>query len=128
MKYALFDYLTDKGINDFKTWTEKLQKTQRAKLNVRLDMLEQKGPELFPQILTGTNTAGIQKLRVPGKIQLRPMLCKGPINVKTEFTLLIGAIEKQGKLQPKKADQIADDRKKDVSKDNTRRIKHERIS
>ena len=128
MKYALFDYLTDKGINDFKTWTEKLQKTQRAKLNVRLDMLEHKGPELFPQILTGTNTAGIQKLRVPGKIQLRPMLCKGPINVKTEFTLLIGAIEKQGKLQPKKADQIADDRKKDVSKDNTRRIKHERIS
>jgi len=128
MKYALFDYLTDKGINDFKIWTEKLQKTQRGKLNLRLDMLEQKGPDLFPQILTGTDTAGIQKLRVPGKIQLRPMLCKGPINVKTEFTLLIGAIEKQDKLQPKKADQIADRRKKDVITDEKRRIKHERIS
>ena len=128
MKYALFDYVTDKGINDFKIWTEKLQKTQRAKLNARLDMLEKNGPDLFPHILTGTDTAGIQKLRVPGKVQLRPMLCKGPINVKTEFTLLIGAIEKQDKLQPKKADQIADDRKKDVIKDKTRRINHERIS
>ena len=128
MKYALFDYVTKKGINDLKIWTEKLQKPQRAKLNVRLDMLEQKGPDLFPQILTGTDTAGIQKLRVPGKIQLRPMLCKGPLNVKTEFTLLIGAIEKQGKLHPKKADQIAARRKKDVIKDKTRRIKHDRIS
>ena len=128
MKYALFDYVTDKGINDFKIWTEKLQKTQRAKLNIRLDMLENKGSDLFPQILTGTNTAGIQKLRVPGKIQLRPMVCKGPINIEKEFTLLIGAIEKQDKLQPKKADQIADKRKKDVIKDEKRRTKHERIS
>ena len=128
MKYALFDYLTDKGINDFKIWTEKLQKTQRAKLNLRLDMLENKGPDLFPNILTGTDTAGIQKLRVPGKVQLRPMLCKGPINTEKEFTLLIGAMEKQDKLQPKKADQIANKRKKDVIKDKTRRTKHERIS
>ena len=128
MKYALFDYLTNKGINDFKIWTEKLQKTQRAKLNAKLDMLKQKGPELFPHILTGTNTAGIQKLRVSGNVQLRPMLCKGPIDIEKEFTLLKGAIEKQGKLQPKKADQIASDRKKDVIKDKTRRTKHERIS
>jgi hypothetical protein len=80
MKYALFDYVTDKGTNDFKIWTEKLQKTQRAKLNSRLDMLENKGSNLFPQILTGTDTAGIQKLRVRGKVELRPMVCTGPIN------------------------------------------------
>jgi len=128
MKYALFDYVTNKGINDFKIWTEKLQKIQRAKLNIRLDMLENKGFDLFPQILTGTDTAGIQKLRVPGKVQLRPMVCKGPINIENEFTLLIGAIEKQDKLQPKKADQIADKRRKDVITDEKRRTKHERIS
>ena len=128
MKYALFDYVTDKGTNDFKIWTEKLQKTQRAKLNSRLDMLENKGSDLFPQILTGTDTAGIQKLRVRGKIELRPMVCTGPINHEKEFTLLVGAIEKQGKLEPKKADQIADKRKKEVIKDKTRRIDHERIS
>jgi hypothetical protein len=128
MKYALFDYVTDKGTNDFKIWTEKLQKTQLAKLNARLDMLENKGSDLFPQILTGTDTAGIQKLRVRGKIELRPMVCTGPINHKKEFTLLVGAIEKQGKLEPKKADQIADKRKKEVIKDKTRRIDHERIS
>lgn len=128
MKYALYDYVTDKGTNDFKNWTEKLQKTQRAKLNLRLDMLKDKGSELFPQILTGTDTAGIQKLRVPGKVQLRPMLCKGPINHEKEFTLLHGAIEVQNKLKPKNADQIADKRKKDVIKDKTRRIEHERIS
>ncbi|SMG63665.1 hypothetical protein BMETH_18341354419, partial [methanotrophic bacterial endosymbiont of Bathymodiolus sp.] len=111
-KFTLYDYLNKNGNNEFKEWTKKLQKNERAKLNARLDMLSLKGSGLFPEILTGTPTSGILKLRVKGKVQLRPMLCKGPINIEHEFTLLIGAIERDSKFVPRKADEKANDRKK----------------
>ncbi len=104
-EFTLFDYKDEKGNNDFKNWTEKLQKVERAKLNAKLDALRLHGFELFPEMLTGTPTSGILKLRVKGKVQLRPMLCKGPINHETEFTLLIGATERDSCFVPDKADE-----------------------
>lgn len=127
-KFALLDYLDEKGNNDFKNWTEKLQKVERAKLNAKLDMLKLLGTELFPHVLTDTPTAGIQKLRVKGNVQLRPMLCRGPINHDTEFTLLIGAKERGGCLVPKDVDKEADKRKKIVIENPNRRCCHERVS
>lgn len=62
-------------------------------------------------MLTDTSTPGIQKLRVKGNVQLRPMLCKGPIHNDSEFTLLIGAIERDSCLSPDKADEKANQRK-----------------
>lgn len=129
MAFLLYDYLSQTGNNEFQTWTEQLQKVQRAKLNARLDMLENHGDGLFPEILTGTNTPGILKLRVKGNVQLRPMLCKGPIEIEREYTLLLGAVEIGGKLKPTKADELANDCKAEVlQQPNTRRKKHERIS
>ena len=61
-------------------------------------MLEKEGSNLFPQMLCGTETPGILKLRVKGNVQLRPMLCRGPIEIDKEFTLLLGACEVGGKL------------------------------
>ena len=69
-KFILYDYLNEHGHNEFKEWTQKLQKVECAKLNARLDMLASQGSELFPQILTGTPTAGILKLRVKVKSNL----------------------------------------------------------
>lgn len=128
MKFTLYDYLNKNNDNEFKNWTEQLQKIERAKLNVRLDMLALQGSSLFPHILTGTPTAGILKLRVKGKIQLRPMLCKGPVNNKSEFTLLIGATECDSKFVPREADKKANDRKKIIIEIPTRRCSHERVS
>ena len=127
-KFTLYDYLNENGNNEFKEWTKKLQKIERAKLNVRLDMLSSQGSGLFPEILTGTPTAGILKLRVRGKVQLRPMLCKGPINNEHEFTLLIGATERDFKFVPRKADEKANDRKKIIIETPNRRCSHERVS
>ena len=124
----LYDYLNENGNNEFKEWTEKLQKSERAKLNVKLDMLASKGSELFPEILTGTPTAGILKLRVKGKVQLRPMLCKGPVNKEHEFTLLIGATERDSKFVPRKSDEKANNRKKIIIENPKRRCSHERVS
>ena len=129
MPFKLFDYCDADGLNDFKDWSKNLQSPQRGKLNAKLDMLALQGSSLFPEVLTGTDTAGILKLRVKGNVQLRPMLCEGPIDVTKEFTLLLGAIEVDGNLKPKKADQIANKRKNEVKKDHHhRRIDHERVS
>jgi hypothetical protein len=127
-EFTLSDYIDEKGNNDFKKWTETLQKVERAKLNAKLDMLKLFGSELFPEVLTGTPTSGIQKLRVKGKVQLRPMLCKGPINHETEFTLLIGATEKGNLLIPKDVDKEANKRKKMIMENPNRRKDHERVS
>lgn len=128
MSYILFDYVDQQGKNVFKDWAQGLQKAECAKLNAKLDMLERLGTDLFPQLLSGTDTPGILKLRVHGKVQLRPLLCYGPIKINGEFTLLMGAIEKGSKLIPKNADQTADTCKTAVMADpNNRRKHHERI-
>ena len=128
MPYKLFDYVDGHGRNVFKDWTQGLQKKELGKLNAKLDMLEMHGADLFPNTLSGTDTAGIQKLRVHGKVQLRPLLCLGPINVDAEFTLLMGATERDSKLVPEDADQTADTHKNAVLADpNNRRKKHERV-
>ena len=129
MGFKIFDYCNSAGENEFNAWTQTLQPIQRGKLNAKLDMLKMLGAGLFPEVLTGTDTPGILKLRIRGNVQLRPMLCKGPIDVDKEFSLLVGAIEVGGKLRPKHADVIADGRKEEIRRDpDNRRVKHERVS
>jgi len=127
-EFNLYDYKDENNNNEFEKWTKKLQKVEIAKLNLRLDMLKHKGLELFPGILTGTPTAGILKLRIKGKTQLRPMLCKGPIDKDNEFTLLIGAIERGSKFIPSKADETANARKNKIIKNTTQRCNHARVN
>ena len=75
-------------------------------LNQKLDMLERCGSELPPKLLAGPIkskrkkklVSHIYKLIIHGDRMLRPMLCKGPINMPSEFTLLLGAIEVGGVL------------------------------
>ncbi|MEK6787939.1 MAG: hypothetical protein AABY68_03200 [Pseudomonadota bacterium] len=129
MTYKLFDYIDASGKNPFKEWTEGLQKRDRAKLNQKLDSLEKHGEGLYPYLLTGSPVAGIQKLRVRGNVELRPMLCHGPIAHDTEFTLLCGATEVGGELEPANAPNKADERKAEVGADpENRRKDHERVS
>lgn len=129
MAFKLFDYVNPAGENSFKEWTEGLQVTQKAKLNEKLDKLAIHGDELHPQILSDTDTPGIQKIRVHGNVQLRPLLCKGPIDVDGEYTLLIGAKEVGFKLIPKGVEKKAKSRKVEVKLDPVNRRKdHERVS
>lgn len=128
MSFKLFDYCSLQGKNEFKVWAQKLQSAERGKLRSKLDMLEQNGDGLFPELLSATNTPGILKLRIKGKVQLRPMLCRGPVSVGQEYTLLLGAIEVGGELDPVLADAIAMQHKEAVlAAPTTRRIDHERV-
>ena len=64
-------------------------------------MLARSGSELGPQLLAGPVRSKkskkavphIYKLRLNGDRALRPLLCKGPIDMDQEFTLLLGAVE-----------------------------------
>ncbi len=128
--YKLFDYINKSDSNEFKKWTEGLQKKQIAKLNQKLDKLEISGDELMPQLLTDSNVPGVKKLRITVQnVQLRPLLCNGPVNNDKEYTLLMGAKEIGDKWHPKKAPETALKKLKEITRDpENRRRKHERVN
>lgn len=130
MSYTLCDFLEVNGGNTIKTWTEGLQKRDRARLNQKLDMLEQHGTGLPPRLLSQTGVPRIKKLRITGRKvpTLRPMLCQGPINNDEEFTLLQGAVEQDGELVPADALKRAKENREAVVKNPSRRCPHDRVS
>jgi hypothetical protein len=126
--WAIYDHVDRDGENVIAKWARGLENTQRKKLRAKLDMLTQAGPDLPTQLLSHTGVAHIYKLRVTGNVQLRPMLCKGPIDNESEFTLLLGAIEVGNRLKPSDAAEIAAAIREEVIVDpNNRRCAHERI-
>ncbi len=128
MPFLLYDYLNAHGESEIQPWIEKLQKKERAKLEEKLDALHLNGEELRPQTLTGTNERSILKLRVQGGVKLRLLLCRGPMDPKAEYTLLIGAKEVGSVLQPKGAEKTAAARRAEVIKDSKRRKINERYA
>lgn len=126
--WTIYDHVDQRGINAIAEWTRGLQSVQRKLLRSKLDMLAQAGPDLPTQLLSGTGVAHIYKLRVKGNVQLRRMLCKGPIEPDAEFTMLFGAIEVGDVLQPvDAADRAAIIREEILTDPNNRRCEHERI-
>jgi len=133
LSYNLFDFLEQRGdclVNIIKEWTEGLQTRDRARLNEKLDKLQQHGMGLPPKLLSNTGVAHIKKLRITGRKipTLRPMLCMGPIDNEKEFTLLLGAIEQDGRLVPSNAVAAAKIHREIVIANPLRRCSHERIS
>ena len=127
MQFALFDFLDDRGRNIISEWTRELQKPERARLDQKLDMLQQVGNELPPKLLADSGVRHIKKLRINGRVALRPMLCKGPIENDQEFTLLCGAQERDRRLIPPDAVQQAALNRHIVIEDPERRCFHGRI-
>lgn len=129
MSFVLYDHVNHRGDNAFKEWAQSLQGVQRAKLNERLDKLALHGETLMPLMLSDTNVPGIRKLKIKGTVQLRPLLCRGPVDVHCEYTMLLGAIEKGDEWLPKKAPELARQIKNEVIEDPaSRRKKHERLA
>ncbi len=116
MPFLIYDYVNQHGLNEFNAWTLGLEKPQRAKLNEKIDKLALYGDALYPEMLAGSSVAGIQKLKVKGNVQLRPLLCKGPVNIQDEYTLLIGAKEVGDKWVPKGAPSTAATKKQKLLK------------
>jgi hypothetical protein len=127
MAYNLFDHVNLKGRTPLSNGLKGLR-GQLGKLNARLDTLQTAEPGLVPGIYHPTKSPHIKKLKIRGNVQLRPRLCLGPVDVRSEFTLLLGAREIGSKDDPPNADNIAEDLRQQVKADpNKRRCIHERV-
>jgi hypothetical protein len=130
----LYDYVDARGVNRIGVWTRTLPLRERAKLNNKLSLLEQAGPDLLPGLLAGPNIQGqrhIYKLKIGSSGSgraLRPLACRGPIDNEEELTLLVGAEEHDGKL-PKNAARAAEERRQEILANPTqRRCSHEWVA
>lgn len=127
-KFELFDYRDSKGRNDIQAWMLLQEKRQRGQINLKLDMLRKYGDDLGSKVLLRMS-ATIFKLKCKTKgVQLRPMLCRGPIDDNSEFTILIGAREIDWELVPGDAVEKAEGRRTEVvGNPKERRQTHERV-
>jgi hypothetical protein len=127
-EWTLFDYVDLRKSNAIKEWTRGLEKRSLAKLNRKLEILEQTGPDLAPGLLKGTRLRHVDKVKVEGRVSHALLVCRGPIHLQEEMTLLLGVPEKDRKL-PLGSEQKADERRLEVAENALeRRCLHERLS
>jgi hypothetical protein len=129
---TLWDFLTVRGENVILRWVKdaRLTTRDRAALNQKLARLRQMDFDLAigTKLLAGPvqKQRHIYKLVIHGSVMLRPLLCRGPIHVEVEYTLLLGALEKGWRL-PAGALQQAESNRLIIINNPSRRVKHERI-
>jgi len=118
--------------NIIKAWLkdESVQFKQIVAFQEKIDTLEQSGPDMVPGFISDTPVAKeIYKMKIKGNKglkQLRPMCCRGPFG-QNEYTVLVGAIEKDNKLIPSNAKERAQTNLITFKADPTRR-RRERLT
>jgi hypothetical protein len=132
--WRIFDAIDGNRRSRIAIWIdrEKIGKREIGQLNQKIDMLATSGPNLGPQLLAGPikskrnkeMVSHIYKLRMNGDRALRPLLCKGPIDMDREHTLLLGAIEVNSVLDTDAED--AEAIRSAILADEKRRMPHER--
>jgi hypothetical protein len=132
-KWKIYFYLEGlRRDNSIKEWLERerVPVAQAAAFQDKVDTLEEHGPEMVPGFITETPVApDIYKMKIKGNKgmkQLRPMCCRGPFGA-NEYTILFGAVEKDGQLVPKDAKKRAQENLKELKLDPSRRVCCERL-
>lgn len=122
--WTILDYLAEDGANEIRAWIDSLPDAARAKIDTRIRYLEitRFWP---PQYVSDRKDCDkIYELRIVSSgVQYRPLGYLGPR--RSEFTLLMGAIEKGGKLQPRDFCQACQRRMEVVNGDRRRIVPHE---
>jgi hypothetical protein len=114
--------------NVIRAWlkAEAISVAQIAAFQDKIDTLEQSGPDMVPGFISDTPVArDIYKMKIKGNKgmkQLRPMCCRGPFGPR-EYTILIGAVEKDRKLIPADVKERAQDNRTALIADRTRRVR-----
>lgn len=128
----LFEWASSSGELALSEWRLGLQKSQRAKLDAKVYMLEAANSlDDLPMIVGPISVKGISyksiyKMRIGKRgVSLRPLLCKGTGNSKTEATFLAGATERDGKFDPKDAPQVAERRREALMSGRDTRRRYE---
>jgi hypothetical protein len=121
----VYDFIDANGQNVIEAWLAALDKSLRARMRSKLDMLLKIDSDFPPKMLTDTNNPQIKELVVNSKEALRLLMCKGPHpHLKNEeFTLLFGACERDRKYVPRNSLELADVNRKLVLQDPARHRK-----
>ena len=129
-KYRLYDFLNERGRSVIHEWVkhEKLTVRDRAALNLRFKRIRQVDFNLAQgSLINGPIHKHVYKCVIHADVMLRPMLCRGPLKIEEEYTLLLGAIEKDRKL-PKGSKEQAEMNRETLVRYPTKRRPHESIS
>jgi hypothetical protein len=128
--WRLFDYLDTHGRNVMQDWADSLpmQRRDRGRLDSKIDMLAKAGDQLPPGLLQNTRCRHIMEIKVNGQVALRPMLCRGPFAMQSEFTFLLGVVERDRRYVPPDAPERAEANKLDLLAHAERRCEHERFN
>lgn len=129
MKSAIYEFLDSRGQGVIEKWREENSQDRDliARLDQKLDALEDHGRDLPPKLLDGTKYKHVDKLRVYGKkTTWRFMVTKERVGDEFEFTFLFVAQEKDRKLIPKDAYDKAEDNREVMLADRSRRRLYER--
>lgn len=121
MSWTIYQYRDHRNHFPIEEWYDTLNTTERALLDQKVGALQQNGPEPFRADWCGPLRAGIWKLKIKTKRQLRLMLCKGPADKNRELTFLYPAVEKDRQLIPSNARERASERLKEIEADRERR-------
>lgn len=124
--YQLFDYLDSRHRNVMQDWANGLpmSKKDRSRLDLRIDLLREQGDNLFPKMLQSTRQRHIMEIAVNGQVALRPLLCRGPFAIQTEYTFLFGAVEQNRKYVPRDALSRAEAHRLDLIAHREKRCEH----
>jgi hypothetical protein len=124
-EWAIFDYVDLREINTISIWLNNLQKPERARMDRKIEALRDNGPNLSSELLSDTKSRNIKKIRLNGRVAPRLLLCRGPIEMDRESTLLFGAVERDRKFVPKNAVELAEENRDQViANPTTRRVPH----
>jgi hypothetical protein len=121
-EWTIRDYLTARGTNEIRAWIASLPDSAQAKIDYILLLL--RGSRNWPPqyVSALVRWDDIYEIRAGSRgVQYRPLGCYGPD--RREFTLLIGAIEKGGKL-PRPALEAAVQRRRIIMADKERTCEH----
>jgi hypothetical protein len=131
-RWSVYCFVSPRGENVIRDWLkrEKVPAAQQADFQMKIQLLENGGPHYVPGFITETPVAkDVYKAKIKGNkgwMQLRPLLCKGPWIMDREFTFLIGAIEKDRVLLPKDCKERAQENRRILLADQSRR-RHEGV-
>ena len=126
MSWTLYDYVDGRERNVIADWCRGLQKKDRIRLVKRMDILGESGHELCPGLAGPVhNSPHLYKIKVNGNVAVRLLLCKGPWDMDSEYTFLLGTFESDDKLPPGTLE-AAEERRADILTNENRRCLHER--
>lgn len=117
----LWEYVAPQKWGVLTGW--ELQSRERARLEAKLDQLAKADYETSKMLVHSVRGYGrLRKIKVRAqKVQLRPLLCFGPIDGRTELTFLCGAYERNSQWEPANAREIASQRIVEVVNDPSTR-------